>query len=274
MNMLGGQNCCGSSSNPFESMLAMNPMFQTFKNSPLSHMLKMTPMYKFWHAFHHQMYLADVENGMNSGCCGMNPMMGVHDGAGMGQMLIKMFMNPSSTMNMNPMMGGGMFGQSSCGMPWNNCHCNSMMGCGSSCGNSCGMNHMNMNHGHDLYKMMIQYYGSCAEKLAQCSSGMVDKCKQQCGDSSCSSGSSCCNKSSCCHSEHLKCLESFSNDWAEYFAKFSEKMTWWNEKVSANMKLVAENIKLLKEQHSEYKKNCADSKKSCDKPEKPMTNQK
>ena len=245
MNMLGGQNCCGSSSNPFESMLAMNPMFQTFKNSPLSHMLQMTPMHKFWHALHHQMHLADVENGMNSSCCGMNPM-----------------------------MGGGMCGQSSCGMPWNTCHCNSMMGCGSSCGNSCGMNHMNMNHGHDLYKMMIQYYGSCAEKLAQCSSGMVDKCKQQWGDSSCTSGSSCCHKSSCCPSEHLKCLESFSNDWAEHFAKFSEKMTWWNEKVSANMKLVAENIKLLKEQHSEYKKNCADSKKSCDKPEKPMTSQK
>ena len=264
MNMFGGHNCCGSSSNHFESMLSMNPMFQTFKNSPLSHMLKTSPMYKFWHAFHHQMHLTDVENGINSSCCGMNPMMGDHyDGVGIGQMLIKMFMNPSSGMNMNPMMNGGICGQSSCGMPSNNCHYNPMMGCGS----SFGMNHMHMNHGHDLYKMMIQYYGSCAEKLAQCSSGMVDTCKQQQGDSSC-------NKSSSCPSEHLKCLENFSNDWAEYFAKFNEKMTWWNEKVIANMKLISDNIKLLKEQHSEYKKNCADSKKSCDKPEKPMTNQK
>ena len=127
-----------------------------------------------------------------------------------------------------------------------------MSGMNSSCDAGSG------NH-HDLYKMMIQYYGTCAEKLAHCSRAMLNKCKE--GESSCDIGGT----KPFCHSEHLKYLENFSNDWAEHFAKFNEKMAWWNEKVSANMKLIAENIKLLKEQAAEYKKS------SCEKSDKPVS---
>jgi hypothetical protein len=292
-NMMQNQNSCSNlgnfhgscgsqCDNPFEAALAMNPMFQAFKMSPMACMLKMTPIYKFWHAFHHQMWLADVMRNsmnpmMNNGShCHMNPLcnMGSHipdacgpccpltgkplcpftgcpinscssmnhcSEDGIGHLIKKMFMNPYfCNTNCNPMMHNSF------------CHYTN---------NSCNSNNMNCCHPHDLYKMMIQYYGSCAEKLAHCSSEMLNKCKD---NSSCDS-SSWCNVKSCCPSEHLKCLEKFSNDWTEHFSKFQEKMVWWNEKVSANMKLVAENIKLLKEQMDEHKKNCAtEDKKSSD----------
>ncbi len=292
MNMMQNQNACGSNSgcdNPFELALAMNPMFQMFKMSPVSEVLKTTPMYKFWHAFHHQMWLADVmKNGMGSSChmgipgavgsccpltgkplrpstgcplnscnIGANPMMSgtcggmnnCHSGRGMEHMIAKMFMNP--------MCGAMCSNMSSCCPCPITAPCHSMM----------SSHDMNAHHPHDVYKMMIQYYGNFAEKLAHCSSDMLNKCKV--GDSSCHS-SSWCGMKPCCFIEQMKCLENFTNDWTEYFAKFQEKMTWWNEKVTANMKLIQENIKCLKEQACEYKKSCSDDKKSSDKMDKPV----
>lgn len=294
--------------NPFEFLVRMNPMFQFWSqwNMIKNHCQgPMSPMNMM--SCHNPMMGGGMSKmgGMPCSPCGSTcGGMPCHDDMckmvdqwiescpcpitkNMTRMYVDLYKNSLHKICEMKGMGGGMCAP--CCSPCGGMPCHPMMSGGMNhCSSPCGMGGMSdMHHPHDIYKMMMQYYGSCAQKLACISGAMLEKCKSHCSDSSNSWNMNHCHSGMMnggmgmgpchsgagyiCPSEHLKCLENFATDWSEHFSRFNARMIELNEKVMANMKLVTENIKLLKEQMSEYKKNqCTDDKKgaSCTTDEK------